>query len=134
MNAAMVNDDAWEWMVRVYASRSDSLLHAQDTQGLDVVLHLFSLYAAEVLGIVLDTGALAEADALVRPWREEVVQPLRSLRRALKHKHGDAGVEAVEAVRTHVKRAELEAERQQLDALCAWLDRRRAAGAGGLTA
>ncbi len=55
----------------------------------------------------------------MRTWREQVVQPLRALHRAMKSLKGDS--ERRDAVRVQVQAAELAAERAQLDMLCDWL-------------
>lgn len=125
----MNNEDAWKHACRCYARPgvAQALLHEQDQNGLDVVLHLFTLYVREALGISLDAAALAEAERLVKPWRDEVIVPLRALRRATKEKPapGAGGNEACESVRRMLKEAELRAERAELDALCEWLGARR---------
>jgi uncharacterized protein (TIGR02444 family) len=119
----MNSEAAWQWIGERYAEpgRAAALLAAQDREGLDVVLALFADYCG-LQGDALSPLELAQADALVRGWREEVVRPLRELRRALKEKPapGAGGIEAAEAVRQQVQQAELAAERAELDALCAW--------------
>lgn len=124
----MNSDDAWRHVAAHYAKPgiAQALLREQDEHGLDVVLHLFALYAREALGVSLDATALREAAALVRPWRAEVIRPLRALRRAMKQKPapGAGGTVDGEVVRQLVKDAELLAERAELDALCEWLARR----------
>jgi uncharacterized protein (TIGR02444 family) len=126
----MNSEAAWQWMGEQYAQpgRAAALLAAQDREGLDVVLALFADYCG-LQGSALSAAELAQADALVRGWREEVVAPLRGLRRAMKEKPapGAGGMEAAEAVRQQVQQAELAAERAELDALCEWHERLRAA-------
>jgi uncharacterized protein (TIGR02444 family) len=116
----MTHDDAWSYIVRAYArpGAARELLRRQDDEDLDVVLHLFCCWAAD-RGCALDEPALRDAEALVRTWREQVVQPLRALHRAMKSLKGDA--ERRDAVRVQVQAAELAAERAQLDMLCDWL-------------
>ena len=57
--------------------------------------------------------ALQRIESAVAAWRERVVRPLRGVRRALKSdfEHFDPALKA--ALRTEVKRIELEAERLQ---------------------
>lgn len=124
----MNSSDAWRYVCDHYGKPgvAQRLLREQDERGLDVVLHLFALYVDEVLGSALDEAALAEARKVVKAWREEVITPLRALRRATKEKPapGAGGNEAGEAVYRLLQQAELRAERAELDALCEWFDAR----------
>ena len=120
-HATTSSEAAWQCICARYADEAVAreLLRRQDTEGLDVVLHLFGQWAASQ-GQALDAAALAEADAQVAAWRDQVVVPLRTLRRAMKTMGGGAG-EAAGAVRRQVQEAELAAERAELDMLCDWL-------------
>jgi uncharacterized protein (TIGR02444 family) len=124
----MNSEAAWRHACDHYARPgvAKQLLYEQDERGLDVVLHLFALYVDEVLGMALDEAALAEADAVVRTWREEVLTPLRAVRRATNEKPapGAGGTEAGGAVLRLLQEAELRAERAELDALCDWFGTR----------
>ena len=126
----MNSEAAWQWCGEQFAEpgRAAALLAAQDREGLDVVMALFADFCG-LQGDALGEAELAQADALVRGWREEVVAPLRALRRAMKEKPapGAGGIEAAESVRQQVQQAELAAERAELDALCDWHDGLRAA-------
>jgi len=117
---------AWAFALAHYEKPgvAEALLSRQDEEGLDVVLHLFALYAQEARGIVLDPTALQEADALMRDWREQVVKPLRAVRRAMKKKPAPGAGGESEAARQLVKNAELRAEQAELESLCNWLERR----------
>ena len=90
-------------------------LTLQDAHGLDVNVVLFAGWAGAVAGRALGPQDVAAASEAVRRWREEVVRPLRSVRRALKSMEPLADARA--ALRARVKAAELEAELLQLDAL-----------------
>ena len=116
-------DSAWAAIGALYADPTlqRTLLHRQDEEGLDVVLHLFTRWAA-TQGHALDEEALAQAETLVAPWRHEVIAPLRALRRSMKPM--TAGAARLEAVREQVKAAELAAERAQVQMLCDWLQAR----------
>ena len=118
----MTHDDAWNHITAAYAVAgvAEEMLRRQDEEGLDVVLYLFIGWAA-AQGRQLDAAALREAEALVHPWREEVIGPLRRLRRAMKTMGSDADADRRERVRARVHAAELAAERAQLDMLCDWL-------------
>jgi uncharacterized protein (TIGR02444 family) len=114
---------AWNDIGALYADPAlqQSLLRRQDEEELDVVLHLFARWAA-AQGLALDEAALAQAEALVAPWRAEVIAPLRALRRSMKTP-GEPSARR-EAVRDKVKAAELAAERAQVQMLCEWLQAR----------
>jgi uncharacterized protein (TIGR02444 family) len=123
MSKVIDPDCAWNGIVALYADPAlqHSLLRRQDEEALDVVLHLFTRWAA-AQGHALDAAALAQAEALVAPWRAEVIAPLRTLRRSMKTQ--SAGKPLCEAVRDTVKAAELAAERAQVQMLCEWLQAR----------
>ncbi|MGE8319580.1 MAG: TIGR02444 family protein [Comamonas sp.] len=116
----MEAETAWNDIVALYAdpALARELLRRQDEEGLDVVLHLFALWA-ERQGRPLDGAALAEAAAAVAGWREQVIAPLRTLRRAMKTMEADPALR--DGVRSQVQAAELAAERAQVTMLCDWL-------------
>lgn len=123
MPRTMDPDAAWNGINAMYADPAvqRDLLRRQDSEGLDVTLHLFSLWA-DTQGVRLDAAALAEADAFVARWRTEVIAPLRALRRKMKAMDGVApDRRTIDAVRAQVQAAELAAERAQVDMLCDWL-------------
>lgn len=65
----------------------------------------------------IQDGALAEAEAAVSAWRDEIVVPLRALRRQLKIGPSPAPSNATEALRGRLKAAEIDAEHIELDLL-----------------
>jgi uncharacterized protein (TIGR02444 family) len=86
---------------------ADALIALQDRDGFDVNLVLFALW----LGISgrgsLGGEALAAAERAAGTLRSEIVEPLRSLRRKLRH-HPDGGVQRL---REGVKALELAGEK-----------------------
>lgn len=94
---------------------AEACLSCQDEAGADVNLILFMLWQAG-RGIRLDTSDVAAIDARVAPWRTQVVEPLRTIRRLLKVSPLLAGGEDY---RERIKRLELEAERLLQEALFA---------------
>ncbi len=119
----MDSETVWNDIVALYSdpALSQELLRRQDEEGLDVVLHLFTLWARKH-GLALDAKAMAEAQALVASWREQVIIPLRTLRRTMKTMDGNFSLR--DSVRSQVQAAELAAERAQLTMLCEWLQAR----------
>jgi uncharacterized protein (TIGR02444 family) len=90
-------------------------LRCQDEADADVNLLLLLLWKAGS-GIRVAQPDIESLDTLVRDWREHVVKPLRQLRRRLKTVDGDLFAEAA-SLREMIKAAELEAERQEQEAL-----------------
>ncbi|MBV1798875.1 TIGR02444 family protein [Siccirubricoccus sp. G192] len=101
----------WHFSLAVYAAPGvqDACLALQDRFGLDVNLALFCAWAGAGRGMALAPADVAEAAALVQDWREEVVAPLRNLRRRLKPRPEAP----VKALRQRVAALELEAEQLQ---------------------
>lgn len=106
--------DLWSFSLWLYAAPgvADACLEAQDRHGADVNLLLWAAWLA-VLGHDLTPAEVAEAEAATRPWRDEVVWPLRAVRRRLKSGPLPAPTMATESLRAQVKAAELEAEKMQ---------------------
>jgi uncharacterized protein (TIGR02444 family) len=91
----------------------EDCLVAQDRYGLDVTALIFALYRARV-GQGFDPGTASE---LARTLSGRVVEPLRAARIAMKSLPRLVDPVASEALRQHIKVAELEAERLTLTAL-----------------
>lgn len=107
-------DGFWEFSLRIYSRPAvpPACLALQDEGGADVNLVLFLLYLADC-GRMLDDAAVASLDLATRDWREQVVKPLRGVRRLLKDDIGAFGADATAPLRTDVKRIELAAEKLQ---------------------
>lgn len=103
----------WTFAQAVYSGPgiAQSLLQWQDEAGADVCVLLALLYA-EHHGLRIDAETVRALDALTLDWRQNVVHPLRTMRRRLKSA-GQAD-SAVEVFRSTIKDAELAAERRQL--------------------
>lgn len=108
----------WNFSLDFYARPgvAEACLELQDSCGGDVNILLFILWRAAG-GEVLDAQALRHLDEAVRQWRENVVVPLRNLRRRLKSGVPPIAPDAAEALRTGVKAMELAAERLQQEAM-----------------
>jgi uncharacterized protein (TIGR02444 family) len=101
----------WRFSLRFYARAkvAAACLVLQDEAGADVNLLLFLLFLAEHQREV-SASELAELDGAVAVWRDQVVKPLRSLRRALKQGIGEISVTVSETFRGQIKRLELDSE------------------------
>lgn len=108
----------WPWALALYARPgvSEALLALQDEADLDVCELLWGLWL-----LAHDRAPVAELAsrlAPVRQWQQHYTKPLRRLRRDLKAQA--AGHPVLEQMRTHIKAAELQSEREtlrQLEAL-----------------
>mgnify|MGYP001402884278 CR=1 FL=1 len=108
----------WDFSLAFYALPGvpDACLELQDRAGVDVNVMLYLLYAA-LEGRMLAPADVERIEAVARPWRQAVVVPLRSVRRALKEPVGAFEPARSAALRSDVKRIELAAERLQQEAL-----------------
>ena len=103
-----MDNPLWDYSLEVYARDgvADALLALQDEFGLDVNMLLYAAWLA-ARGLQLDTAHLAPLEARVAPWREQVIRPLRRLRRQWRD-YPQAG-----ALRDALKGLELQAEQSQ---------------------
>ncbi|WP_457808957.1 TIGR02444 family protein [Kushneria sp. EE4] len=102
----------WPWALALYARPgvSETLLALQDEAGLDVCELLWGLWLlahGRAPGLDIDQELVP-----VRQWQQHYTQPLRQLRRDLKPQALDRP--ELEAMRTHIKQAELQGERETL--------------------
>lgn len=101
----------WDWSLDRYPRGKAALLSLQDKAGFNVNLLLWCVWRARA-GATLDAAAIKAAIDAVAPWREQVTQPLRAVRRRLAA-FGPAG----DAMRPRTAAAELEAERLEQELL-----------------
>nr|WP_281404890.1 TIGR02444 family protein [Mesorhizobium sp. B4-1-3] len=117
-------DAAWAFLLDLYARAgvSEACLVLQDEAGLDVVEMLMLVYSDVALGKSLSSNEFAALRAAMSSWRQDVVLPLRTLRRTLKPAREDIPDNAKEQLRAQIKKAELMAERLQVDFVARWLE------------
>jgi uncharacterized protein (TIGR02444 family) len=110
----------WRFSLRFYRQPgvADACIALQDGCGVDVNVLLLFLWLATVRRCVSPEVA-QDVCGKAAPWRDDVVAPLRAIRRRLKD--GSTLVErgTAEVFRTAVKALELESERLQQEALFA---------------
>jgi uncharacterized protein (TIGR02444 family) len=101
----------WRFSLRFYSrpAVAAACLALQDEAGADVNLLLFLLFLAEHRRVVTRDD-IARLDDAVRAWRDDVVKPLRELRRVLKAGIGEIPIAVSETFRGQIKRLELESE------------------------
>lgn len=103
----------WDFSLAVYGRPGvpACCLALQDRRAVDVNVLLFAAWAGLECGVRLSADDLARIDGSVSGWRDEMVRPLRALRRRAKGED--------DALYRRMKAAELEAERVQQDRLFA---------------
>ncbi|MGE3708960.1 MAG: TIGR02444 family protein [Hyphomicrobiaceae bacterium] len=104
----------WNFSLAIYASKQvqQACLELQDGSGVDVNVMLYVLWLA-THGQTLSDSETSAILSVVDAWKSDVVVPLRTARRNLKSPPAAFASADAEALRTLVKKAELEAERQQ---------------------
>jgi uncharacterized protein (TIGR02444 family) len=107
--------DGWAFALHIYAQPgvADACLRLQDEAGVDVMMFLMTVFAAVRHRVLLTPSEIRELDDVCRPWREQIVQPLRAIRARLKTGPLPAPDHATEPFRSTIKAAELAAERLQ---------------------
>lgn len=111
----------WDFSVTAYRADgvADACLRLQDRHGVDVNLFFYFCWLGAVRDSAVEKDEVAAVVESTANWREQVVRPLREVRRHMKSGFPGMNAAAVESLRTQVKRIELESERQQQDFLYA---------------
>ena len=105
--------ECWAFALAIYARPgvAEACLSLQNEAGVDVMLLLTTTFAAVKHRLLLTADEIRALDEACRPWREEIVRPLRTVRSGLKSGPQPAPSEATERFRSQVKALELAAER-----------------------
>ena len=100
----------WDFSLDVYghAGVATACLALQDRHGADVNLMLFCLWAGS-RGYAVTAAELTRLMTVTRPWQQDVIAPLRAVRRHLKAVEA-APESAAGQLRARIKAAELAAE------------------------
>lgn len=111
MTAVPPDSAFWQFSLALYGRPGvpDACLRLQDECGVDVNVMLYLLYVASV-GRLIDSDDIERIETLAAPWREEIVRPMRDVRRRLKTPPAHFQNAASESLRSALKRIELEAE------------------------
>jgi len=110
----------WRFSLGFYGQPSvaEACIALQDGCGVDVNVLLFFLWlATERRSVSLE--AVRTICVKTEPWRDDVMAPLRAIRRRLKEGSPLVDPGAAEQFRTRVKAIELESERLEQEALFA---------------
>ena len=110
-----IEAESWAFALQLYAQPgvADACLKLQDEAGVDVMMSLMIVFAAATRRVLLTPAEIRELDEACRPWREQIVHPLRAIRTRLKSGPPPAPGNATEPFRSTIKAAELAAERLQ---------------------
>ncbi|MEY9535812.1 TIGR02444 family protein [Sinorhizobium fredii] len=108
----------WDFALRLYGAPGvgEACLVLQDESGVDVPVLLFAAWLSKY-SVALTEAELVRIDQIVADWRNEVVKPLRAVRRRLKSGPYPAPAEATETLRNGVKSVELSSEKIELAVL-----------------
>jgi uncharacterized protein (TIGR02444 family) len=102
----------WEFSLAFYSRErvSAACLSLQNRRGADVNILLFCCWLA-TLGLKVDASGLHAAIAEVEAWRRDVLEPLRSARRAVSDQFPEIAKSDRQAIKHGVLSVELECER-----------------------
>ena len=111
----MPGPDLWNFSVSLYETLgvSDACLCLQDESDVDVPVLLFAAWLG-TRSVPLLTDDLERIAESVDAWHDEVIVPLRTLRKRLKAGPAPAPGKRTETLRNMIKGAELSAERIEL--------------------
>ena len=124
-DTSFLEGSEWQHVLNAYGRPgvAQACLLLQDTLGVDVLVLLHLAYVCGQNDLSLSEGQIDAADAVVRDWRNQVVQPLRSARRAIAKEDP-----ATHVLRANIQKAELVAEQHalaQLAAMPVWFGERQ---------
>lgn len=121
----------WNFSIATYGRDgvADACIALQEAHGADVNILLFCAWAG-CNGVRLDRAQIGAACGTVREWHDEVVRPLRSVRRRTKTAvDGCPPSELQAALRARIQKIEIDAEHIEQLRLAALADDFRAGGA-----
>lgn len=108
----------WDWALEFYAkpNTAETLLRLQDDRHYSVILILWCLWAERYCA-PLTTKSVQKLLKGTTSWEQEVIKPLRSIRRRMKQLDSSIAKNDAKSFRRAVKDMELEAEKLQLSRL-----------------
>jgi uncharacterized protein (TIGR02444 family) len=123
---ATIADNSWAFALRLYAKPgvAEACLTLQAEAKVDVMMMLVATFAASQRNILLTPADIEAMNDICRPWREQVVHPLRALRVTLKSGPAPVPSDATDRLRVQIKASELTAERLENDLIAKWLEQK----------
>jgi len=115
----------WDFALEYYARPkvADTCVVVQDTYGVNVCL-LLALCWLDERNLALDEQYLEALQVHIGAWMNDVIKPLRYLRRVTKTPIASLIQDDLQTqIRTHIKQAELLAEKKLLQEIERWLSR-----------
>lgn len=105
--------ECWAFALSIYARPgvAEACLALQNDAGVDVMLLLTVTFAAVKQRVLLAPDDIRALDEACRPWRDQIVRPLRTIRSGLKTGPQPAPSVPTEQFRSQVKALELAAEK-----------------------
>jgi uncharacterized protein (TIGR02444 family) len=122
MNVSAEGQPCWKFVVELYARPgvSHACLQLQDRLGVDVSFLLAVFFYTVHRGLNLPAEEIKKLDRCISAWRNEVILPLRKLRRRLKS--GDLLSLSTDDIYPRIKADELLAEQIEISALVQQLE------------
>ncbi len=119
--------ESWAFALALYARPgvAEACLTLQNEADVDVMLLLMATFAAVKHRTLLTPDEIGALDDACRPWREQIVRNLRTIRTELKTGPQPAPNSETEQFRSRIKALELEAEKLENKLLTACLPLRR---------
>jgi uncharacterized protein (TIGR02444 family) len=105
--------DSWAFALSIYAGSgvAEACLALQNEVGVDVMLLMMVTFAAAKHRMLLSPEEIKALDQACRPWREQIVWRLRTVRTELKTGPQPAPSNETEQFRSQIKALELVAEK-----------------------
>ena len=102
----------WDFSLEVYAKEgvADACLRLQDDLGIDVNMLLFCCWAGHSGDGELGMRFIADAAGAVGAWHDEIVRPLRRVRRRLKEGFNGFDEERSRKLRRQIQSIEIDSE------------------------
>ncbi len=122
MDASEAKESLWSFALAFYArpAVAETCLLLQDQHSANVCM-LIGLHWLDARGCILSAEDLKDLSAHTFKWNSEIIEPLRSLRRALKQPFEKYAVDELqEQLRNSIKQAELLAEKKLLMEIESW--------------
>ena len=114
----MPHTPLWDFAVAYYGKDgvSEACLDLQDRLNVDIPFLICGAWLG-LMHIPISDADIVRLDGAVLAWREQVIQPLRALRRLLKSGPSPAPNHETGRLRDSIKGSELKAERLEIDLL-----------------